>query len=81
MLQMFLFYFKIIPVMQSWIFSIITPVVSVIWSFRNYSNMLICCSRKFLIITNFENSCAASYFCGNCDFNEQNVQKNRIYLK
>ncbi len=26
-----------------WIVSIITPVFSVTWSFRNYSNMLICC--------------------------------------
>ncbi len=30
---------------QSWIFSIITPVFSVTWSFRNH-NMLICCSRN-----------------------------------
>ncbi len=37
-----LIYFKIsfISVMQSWIFSIITPVFSA-WSFRNHSNMLI----------------------------------------
>ncbi len=32
--------------MQSWIFSIIIPVFSVTWSFRNHYNMLICCSRK-----------------------------------
>jgi len=32
---------------QSWIFSIITPVFSVTWSFRNDSNLLICCSRHF----------------------------------
>ncbi len=40
-----LIYFKIynIPVMQSWIFSIITPAFNVTWSFRNHSNMLICC--------------------------------------
>ncbi len=31
---------------QSWIVSIITPVCSVTWSFRNHSNMLICCSRN-----------------------------------
>jgi len=31
---------------QSWIFSIITPVFSVTWSFRNHSNMLICCWRN-----------------------------------
>ncbi len=35
-----------IPVMKSWIFSIITPVFSVTWSFRNHTNMLICCSRN-----------------------------------
>jgi len=33
-------------VMQSWIFSIITPVFSVTWSFRNYFNMLMWCSRN-----------------------------------
>jgi len=37
-----------IPVMQSWIFSITTPVT---WSFRNHSNMPIYCSRDI------------SYFC------------------
>ncbi len=31
---------------QSWIFSIITPVFSVTWSFRNHTNMLIFCSRN-----------------------------------
>jgi len=31
---------------QSWFFSIITPVFSVTWSFRNHSNMMICCSRN-----------------------------------
>ncbi len=30
----------------SCIFSIITPVFSVTWSFRNHNNMLICCSRN-----------------------------------
>ncbi len=30
----------------SWIFNIITTVVSVTWSLRNHSNMLICCSRN-----------------------------------
>ncbi len=47
---------------QSWIFSFLTPVFSVTWSFRNHSNILICCSIKvFIIIINVENSCAASY--------------------
>ncbi len=32
---------------QSWIFSIITPVFSVTWSFRNHSNMLICAQETF----------------------------------
>jgi len=31
---------------QSWIFSIITPAFSVTRSFRNHSNMMICCSRN-----------------------------------
>ncbi len=31
---------------QSWIFSTITPVFSVTWSFINHSDMLICCSRN-----------------------------------
>ncbi len=41
-------YYKMsfIPVMQSWIFSIITQVFTVTWSFRNHSNMLIGCSRN-----------------------------------
>ncbi len=34
---------------QSCIFSIITPVLSVTWSFRNHSNMLICWSNTFII--------------------------------
>ncbi len=34
------------PTIQSWIFSIITPVFSVTWSFRNHSTMQICCSRN-----------------------------------
>ncbi len=43
--------------------------------FRNHNNTLICCSVIVgvelliivLIIINIENSCAASYFCENCD--------------
>ncbi len=35
-----------IPVIQSWIFSITGVVFSVTRSFRNRSNMLICCSRS-----------------------------------
>ncbi len=35
-----------IPLMQSWIFTIISPVFSVTWSFRNHSHIMICCSRK-----------------------------------
>jgi len=30
-------------VMQSWIFSIITPVFSDTWSFRTHSNVMIWC--------------------------------------
>ncbi len=32
--------------MQNWIFSIITPVFSVTWSFRNHSTMLIWLLKK-----------------------------------
>ncbi len=35
---------------QSWIFSILTPVFSVTWFIRTHSNMLICCSRKILLL-------------------------------
>ncbi len=50
--QITVFYFKMqfIPLMQIWIFCIITPVFSVTWSFRNYSNMLICCSLNFFVL-------------------------------
>ncbi len=34
-----------------WIVSIITPVFSVTWSFRNYSNMLICCLGDIYCLT------------------------------
>ncbi len=47
---------------QSWIFSIITPVFSVTWSFRNQCNMIICSG-------NFSYYCwkqlCCSYFFGN----------------
>ncbi len=51
----FLLYFQMlfILVMQIWIFSIITQVFIVTWSFRNSSNMLIWCSRimsSFLLL-------------------------------
>ncbi len=41
-----------IPVMQGCIFSIITPVLGVTSSFRNNSDMLICCLKTFIIINN-----------------------------
>ncbi len=74
--------------MRSWIFSIITAVFSVTWS----SEIILICwfaaQETFLIITNIENSCAASYFCGNRDmfyfsgfFDVLKVQKKNIYLK
>jgi len=37
---------KYTAVMESCIFSIITPVISVMWSFRNHSNMIIWCLRN-----------------------------------
>ncbi len=44
--------------------AVITPVFSVTRSFRNHSNMLIWCSNVggFIIIINFENICAATFF-------------------
>ncbi len=52
-------YFNIfIPVMQSWILSIITPVFSVTWS----SEIIVICwyvaKETFLIVINVKNSCA-----------------------
>ncbi len=42
------------------IFSIITPVFSVTWSFRNHNNMQICCSKNiYFVIINVENRYAA----------------------
>ncbi len=41
-----IFFYVIFSCDQSKTFSIITPVFSVTWSFRNHSNMLICCSRN-----------------------------------
>ncbi len=37
----FFMFLKLFPWWQSWIFSIITRIFSVTWSFRNHSNMLI----------------------------------------
>ncbi len=56
------------------------------------SEIIIICwfaaQETFLIIINVENSCAAQYFCGNCDTfyfsgftDEQKVKKISIYLK
>ncbi len=59
---------------QSWIFSIITPVFRVTWSFRNHSNMLICSSINICIIINVEN--ITLYFSWNCDTFFQD-EKNR----
>ncbi len=56
--------------MRSWIFSIITPVFRVTWSFRNQISILIywfTAQETFIIFINVENSCAASYFGGNYD--------------
>ncbi len=36
---------------QSWIFSIITPVFSVTWFFRNHSNMLILLKKHFWLLS------------------------------
>ncbi len=58
---------QFIPV--SWIFSIITPIFSVTWFFRNHSN--IAAQETFIIIindnNNVENSCATSHFYENSE--------------
>ncbi len=41
-------FWNVICVLQSWIFSIITPVFSVTRSFRNHSKILIWCFRNIL---------------------------------
>jgi len=38
-----LLHFEMYSCDQSWIFSVITSAFSVTWSFRNHSNMMICC--------------------------------------
>ncbi len=72
--------------MQSWILIIITPVFSVTWSFRNQSNMLICCSRNIYYYYQCWKSCAAHYLKNpekNCVMvsTKYKLQKNSIYLK
>ncbi len=58
-----------IPVMRSWIFSIITPV------FRDPSEIILICwfdpQEKNLIIINVDNSCAASFFLQNSLMNRK----------
>ncbi len=52
--------------MQSWIFSIITPVFRVTWSFRNHSNIKLWCSRNIyyycLIIIFFDTFLYCNFF-------------------
>ncbi len=71
--------------MLSCIFSIITPVFSVTWSSEIILIYWFTAQETFIII-HFENSCAALYFCGNCDTLFQDSLMNRkinkhIYLK
>ncbi len=47
--------------MQSWIFSIVT----VTWSFRNHSNMLICCLRNISHYNQCNKQLHYLIFCGN----------------
>ncbi len=62
--------------MQSWIFfAVITPVFSVTWSFRKYSDMMIWCSSNISIIVitmiKVENS---------CDFH-QNIKQHKTFFQ
>ncbi len=64
---------------QRWCSAAISQVFSVTWSFRNHFNMLIWCSRTFLITVNIENSCLIffiEFFWWIGKF-----KRNSIYLK
>ncbi len=51
---------------KSWIFSIITPVFSVAWSFRNHSNMLFWWSINISYYFQcWKQLCCLIFFCGN----------------
>ncbi len=53
--------------MQRCIFSIITAVFSVTWSSEIIIIYWFTAQETFLNIISVENSCGASYFCGNSD--------------
>jgi len=72
---------------QSWIFCIISPVFSVTWSFRNQSNMMICCSRNIYyyqcwkLLSHIFVETMIHFFFPSGFLNEYKVKKNSIYLK
>jgi len=47
---MLLFFLFQLLVMQNWILSVIAPVFSVTWSFRNHTNMVIWCSKNYYFL-------------------------------
>ncbi len=82
------FKMKCIPVIQSWICSIITPVFSVTWSSEIISNILICFSRNISYYYQcWKQLCCLIFFFWKLTFisefcDEQKVdEKNNIYLK
>ncbi len=79
--QLFYILIYFIPVIQRWIFSIITPVFSVTWSFRNHSNMLISCSRNISNSYQCWKWMCCSIFLGNWYFFflKKKVQEQHLY--
>ncbi len=82
------YYLKITVVIyscdQSWIFSIVTPVFSVTWYFRNNSNMLIW--KHFFLLSMIKTAMLLNilvetmiHFLGFIWWSE--IQKNSIYMK
>ncbi len=61
--------------MQSWIFSIITPVFREIWSFRNHDNRLIWCIR------NIHNQCWKRLFCDISLWKRNTFLKNSLIIE
>ncbi len=69
---------------QSWIFSIITPVFSVTWSFRNHSDTLIWCLGKniiYILIISKSMLKTAALLNMYCDLFFQDYLMNQIFKR
>ncbi len=76
-------YSKTVILWKIWQFKDITPVLSVTWSYKNDSNMLICCSRNIYLLfisLNVIFFVETDTMFQDTLMNEKN-QKNSIYLK